>query len=144
MRVEDILRIKGNRVVKVSPSETIAVITKLMIDRGIGAVIVVDDTGALLGVLSERDIVLGLSRYADDVLNLTAEMLMRSDVSTCHPSDTLLHAMALMTDRRVRHLPVLGDAGDLCGIVSVGDAVKGRIDEIESEAKALREYIAMA
>lgn len=144
MKIEDILRIKGTHVISVAESESVAVVTKLMKERGIGAVVVASPGGELLGILSERDIVLGLAEHADDVLHCTAGSLMRQNVSTCHPSDTLLHAMELMTDRRVRHIPVVNDAGNLCGLVSVGDAVKGRIDEMESEASALRDYIAMA
>lgn len=144
MKVEDLLRAKGGEVVTMPREETIATAGMRMMEARIGAVVICDADHRPHGVLSERDIVHGLSKHGEAVLSMTIGSLMQPRVVTCTPQDSLLRVMALMTDRRVRHVPVVDDAGRLCGIVSVGDAVKGRMEEIETEAKALRDYINMA
>ena len=90
--------------------------------------------------MSERDIVYGLAKHGAPILSKPVKDVMTSDVNACSPQDTMFRAMSMMTGRRVRHLPILDD-GKLSGIISIGDAVKARIEEIEAEAKALREYI---
>ncbi len=144
MKVEDLLHAKGSEVVTMAAGETIAVAGKRMMDARIGAVVICDAEGRPQGVLSERDIVHGLSRHGEAVMSMSIGSLMQARIVTCTAQDSLLRVMALMTDRRVRHVPVVDPAGRLCGIVSVGDAVKGRMEEIETEAKALRDYINMA
>ncbi len=144
MKVEDILRTKGARVVTVGADERIADAAKLLMRERIGAIVVCDPQQRPRAVLSERDIVHGLSTHGAEVLHMPIDALMHVDVVTCSLQDSLLKVMAMMTDRRVRHLPVTDKDGRLCGIVSVGDAVKGRMEEIEAEASALRDYIATA
>ncbi len=144
MKVEDIIKVKGDAVFTLPAEEIVATAAKRMMERGIGAVVVCDAEGRPRGVLSERDIVHGLARSGREVLGMSIGMLIQSQVTTCNPSDSLLKLMALMTDRRTRHVPVTGSEGRLCGIVSIGDAVKARMEEIEAEARALRDYIAMS
>lgn len=109
-------------------------------DKRIGAVVVSSDGTGVLGILSERDIVHGLAERGTAVLESMVEDLMTSDVETCSLADTDREILALMTDRRFRHLPVVDD-GALAGIISIGDVVKSRLDEIMREAEALRDYI---
>ena len=99
--------------------------------------------GAVLGIVSERDIVNGFVERGRDLSEATAADLMTADVLTCTPADTIAQLMSTMTERRIRHLPVVDESG-LCGIVSIGDVVKNRLDEIEAEAEALREYVTTA
>src|SRR5439155_27146714 len=109
----------------------------------IGALIVSEDGDAVEGVLSERDIVAALAEYGGDLLSRTVGEIMTRNVVTCEPSDTVGELMAEMTNRRIRHFPVVAD-GRLCGIVSIGDLVKNRLDEIEFEASSMRSFIAGA
>jgi CBS domain-containing protein len=141
MKVEDILKDKGPRVVTLTTESTVAQAAKVMIQERIGGVVVCDAEGKLRGVLSERDIVQGLNDYGEKVLPMKIGDLLGKHTVTVGPGDSLLKVMALMTDRRVRHLPIVDEEGHLSGIVSIGDAVKSRIEEIEAEAKTLWEYI---
>ena len=141
MKVEDIIKNKGARVVTLTTEGTIAQAAKVMIQERIGGVVVCDGDGKLRGVLSERDIVQGLATYGEKILPMKIGELMQKPIVTTNPGDTLLKVMALMTDRRVRHLPVVDEEGHLHGIISIGDAVKSRIEEIEAETKTLWEYI---
>ncbi|MCC3306598.1 CBS domain-containing protein [Sneathiella sp. HT1-7] len=141
MNVAGILKVKGGNVITTSPSDSIAAVSNILGEKRIGAVLVVDGSGKLCGVLSERDIVRGLSESGDGCLKLLASDLMTSDLVTTSPSETIDNVMALMTEKRIRHLPVLED-GKLAGFISIGDVVKSRMDEVEREAAALRDYIA--
>lgn len=141
MNVAGILKVKGSDVITTSPSDSIAAVSNILGEKRIGAVLVVDGSGKLCGVLSERDIVRGLSESGDGCLKLLASDLMTSDLVTTSPSETIDNVMALMTEKRIRHLPVLED-GMLAGFISIGDVVKSRMDEVEREAAALRDYIA--
>lgn len=141
MNVAGILKVKGNDVITVVPSDNIAAVSNILGEKRIGAVLVVDKSGKLCGVLSERDIVRSLSESGDGCLKLLASDLMTSDLVTTSPSETIDNVMALMTEKRIRHLPVLED-GKLAGFISIGDVVKSRMDEVEREAAALRDYIA--
>ncbi len=114
-----------------------------MKDERIGVLVVCEDDIEVLGIISERDIVRGLADHGLDLLDMRVDELMTREVSTCAPTDRTGQLMAKMTDRRISHLPVI-DSGALCGIVSIGDVVKVRLDEIESEASALREYVSGA
>ena len=140
MDVAGILRAKGAQVWTVPPETTVADAVALLHTHEIGALIVGDGTTAPAGIISERDVVTGLADRGADFLNCTLDECMSSPVLTCAPSDSDREIMALMTDRRVRHLPVVED-GKLCGIVSIGDVVKSRIDGIMAEADALKDYI---
>ena len=140
MNVETILKTKGREVIAVSRSESVASAAETLHRRGIGAALVLGDGGAVEGVISERDVVRGLASYGGVVLGMKVAELMTVDVLTCEPSDSVDDIMAVMTEKRVRHLPVLRNE-KLVGVISIGDVVKHRLAEIESEAKSLREYI---
>lgn len=140
MGIAAILIDKGHDVATVGPDETVGTIVAELTTRRIGAVLV-REGDQLIGVVSERDIVRGLALHRGAVLALAARDVMTSPVITIAPSDSVAHAMELMTGRRVRHLPVM-ESGRLCGLVSIGDLVKRRIEEAEQEALALKDYIA--
>ncbi|TXL70377.1 CBS domain-containing protein [Vineibacter terrae] len=141
MFVSDILQNKGTRVVAVTPDETLASAIATLSARRIGAVLVLDVDKSLVGILSERDILHALARRAGDAFGLRVEEVMTTPVVTCGPDHTVEHVMALMTEGRFRHLPVV-QRGVLMGIVSIGDVVKWRLDETRQEAEDLRQYIA--
>lgn len=138
--VSAVLNHKGRDVVTVTPHQTVAEVVKVLVANRIGAVPVVDEDGLLLGIISERDIILGLSEQAGAVLALPAEQLMTRQVKTCSPEDQLVEIMQVMTLQRVRHLPVVRN-GALHGIISIGDVVKQRLDELQFETDELRRYI---
>ena len=143
MDVRTILKAKGNRVLSVAPSSTVAEAASILERERIGSVLVLDGSGRLVGVLSERDIVSGIARSGANCLELKVESVMTRNVVTCRQEDSVNTIMALMTERRVRHLPVM-DGDELIGIISIGDVVKHRLAEVESEAQSLREYITTA
>jgi len=143
MNVQTILRNKGRSVTTIRPDATVETAVDLLHARGIGALVVSEDGESVDGILSERDIVHALSRYGDALLPLLVEAVMTRPVVTCDPDDSIAALMAEMTNRRIRHFPVVRDER-LCGIVSIGDVVKSRLDEIEFEADSLRSFIAGA
>ena len=143
MNVHTILRDKGKSVATIHPDATIDRAVAVLRLRGIGALVVSDDGENVVGILSERDIVDALGRYGDSLLAVKVSEVMSCPVVTCEPEDSVADLMAEMTSRRVRHFPVL-ENGRLCGIVSIGDLVKSRLDEIEYEAHSLRSFIAGA
>jgi len=142
MKVETILKAKGGHVVTVQPNATVgAAIRRLKLER-IGALVVSQNGVELQGMISERDIVLGLAEHGGGLLDLQVADLMTREVRTCTPQDSIKHLMGEMTRSRVRHLPVI-EHGKLVGIVSLGDVVKNRLEEVELEASVLRDaYIA--
>jgi CBS domain-containing protein len=139
-KVSGILRHKGNQVVTVAPGQTIASVASVLTANRIGAAPVINDEGRLVGIISERDIVRGLSENGAPTLAFSAERLMTREVTTCSPEDPLVDLMGVMTNQRIRHLPVV-ENGVLLGIVSIGDVVKQRLDEIQFEVEELRRYI---
>ena len=139
MIVRSILKSKGGKIESVAPATSILDVSKILQQKRIGAVLVMDGQ-EIKGVLSERDIVRGICTYGADVLTRPAGDLMTRQVVTCEMDDTVHALMELMTNNRIRHLPVL-DQGRLSGIISIGDVVKNRIAETEMEARALKEYI---
>ena len=143
MNVATILKAKGTDVATVSSDTKISAVAGTMKDQVIGALVVTGHDARLLGIISERDIVHGLVEHGRDLVDARVGDLMTVDVLTCAPEDRITKLMARMTERRIRHLPVVED-GALCGIVSIGDVVKNRLDEIEAEASALREYVTTA
>ncbi len=142
MTVKEILDVKGADVVTVDVRTTVTELGKLLTRKNIGAALVLD-TGRLMGVVGERDIVQALSSRGVDILEWPVTELMRTPVITCSPDDPVTGLMATMTQRRVRHVPVLSE-GRLVGVVSIGDVVKHRLKEIEDEAQVLRDYITLA
>jgi len=139
MKIAEILQGKGRAVASIHPEQTVASAVHEMKQRGVGALVVSRDRAHLAGIVSERDIVRAL---ADDrgVLDRPVAEIMTTNVVTCTREHTVTHAMALMTHRRHRHLPVL-DGDELVGIVSIGDLVKARLDELEMESRVLRDAV---
>lgn len=141
MNVETILRSKGGRVTTIRSDATIADAVEALRQHGIGALVVSDGDGSVDGILSERDIVAALADDGALLLSRPVAEVMTRAVLTCEPQDTVAELMAEMTNRRIRHFPVV-ENGKLCGIISIGDVVKSRLDEIEFEASSLRSFIA--
>lgn len=141
MNVETILRTKGRDVAMIGPEATIGEAVQRLGARGIGALVVSQDGTQVDGIISERDIVRGLADHGAALLSERVGDLMTRRVHTCAPEDAVEDLMGMMTQKRIRHLPVVKD-GALCGIVSIGDVVKNRLDEIEFEASSLRSMIA--
>ena len=139
-KVSDVLRHKGDRVVTLMPQQTIAAAVQLLTKNRIGAAPVVDEQGRIVGIVSERDIIRGMSEHAGALLALPVDQLMTREVKTCLPEDRLVDLMNVMTLQRIRHLPVVHKGG-LCGIVSIGDVVKQRLEEVQSEVEDLHRYI---
>ncbi len=138
MKVQDILKAKGRRVVTVTPGATIHSLVRLMRLERVGAVVVSKDGISLDGIVSERDVVVGLGEYGERLLDRQVSDLMTQSVRTCAPGDNIKDIMRTMTTNRVRHIPVVDD-GRLAGIVSIGDVVKNRLDDMELEANVLRD-----
>jgi CBS domain-containing protein len=143
MNVEAILQSKGKEVATIRPDETVGAAVDALISRNIGALVVSRDGWSVEGIVSERDIVHALLRHGAVLTSVNIAEVMTQPVVTCRPADSVADLMAEMTNRRIRHLPVVQD-GRLCGIVSIGDLVKNRLDEIEYEARSLRSFIAGA
>ncbi|MCP3690376.1 MAG: CBS domain-containing protein [Gammaproteobacteria bacterium] len=142
MTLGELLRIKGTKeVLKMGTNDSIAKAATLMTENKVGALLVEDANAQIVGILSERDIVGGMGKHGADLHDVRVTELMTADPIRCCPSDTVLQAMAMMTDRRFRHLPVFDDE-KLVGFISIGDLVKCRIAEVQLEAEAMRQYIA--
>lgn len=141
MTVQAILNVKGKDVVSVLPTDRVSSAVVTMMRHGIGAVLVRDEVGAVVGILSERDVMRGIARDGQGCLEALVGSLATREVVSCRPEDGIGHLMALMTSNRFRHLPVMRD-GTLAGIISIGDVVKHRLAEVETEARSLREYVA--
>jgi CBS domain-containing protein len=140
MHVADILRTKGNKVVTVRPDLPIEHLAQRLRLEGIGAAVVSKDGATIDGIVSERDIVRALAEYGATGLPAKAAAdVMTKAVVTCSPEDTISHVSKVMTKRRIRHLPVVVDQ-KLAGIVSIGDIVGHRLDELELETNVLRDY----
>jgi CBS domain-containing protein len=143
MTVKAILARKGYNIVAIEPSATLAAAAKLLAERRIGAALVLGVEGRVSGILSERDIVRALAERGAAVLEERVDQVMTRKVFTCTESDTVAQVMEQMTAGKFRHVPVV-EQGRLIGIISIGDVVKYRLHEIETESNALREYIATA
>jgi CBS domain-containing protein len=140
MNVATILKQKGRSVTTVPPTMTLHEVANRLAQRRIGALVVVGAHGQIEGIISERDIIRVLSEAGANCLSRPVSEAMTRQVVTCQETDTLDEMMAMMTQRRFRHLPVVTD-GDLVGIISIGDVVKHHVAEIEMEATAMRAYI---
>lgn len=139
--IASILAGKGTAVVVIAPDTTLTEAARLLTERRIGAVAVVDPDGGLAGILSERDIVRAVAARGAAALTAPASSAMTAKVVTAEPGDRIDAALARMSDRRIRHLPVMQE-GKLVGFVSIGDLVKAQIDLALAEADAMRAYIA--
>jgi len=140
MILADLLRGMTHDVIKIKASDSIADAAIAMTENKIGALLVQDGSDNIVGIISERDIVGGMGPHGADLHDVPVSELMTGDLIKCAPGDTVLEAMAMMTDRRIRHLPVY-DGDDFIGFVSIGDLVKCRISEVQAEAEAMRQYI---
>ncbi len=143
MAVSHILGVKGRNVITVRPTDTVDAVIKLLGEKRIGAVVVTDLAGHIAGIVSERDVVRHIASEGAAVLSKLASAIMTKNVHTCQDGDSEQELMALMTTRRIRHLPVVKD-GRLNGMISIGDVVKFRIETIEREAEDMKAYIAGA
>ena len=141
MTIAAILKQKGDAIAHVAPTEPVPAVARLLHGKRIGAVLVLDSAGQVMGILSERDIVAHIARDGAAALERTAAQLMTTVLHTATRQTTVPEAMALMTERRVRHLPVVED-GRLLGIVSIGDVVKAHADLQAQEVDSLKAYVA--
>lgn len=141
MNVASILKHKGRDCATIAQDQPVKEAVRLLAEKKIGALVVVDGAGDIAGIVSERDIVANLADGSAELLAAPVSRIMTRDVFTCSPSDSTEQLMSQMTNSRIRHLPVK-ENGKLAGIISIGDVVKWRIAEVESRAEALREYIA--
>jgi CBS domain-containing protein len=138
MKVASILKAKGSTVVTTPPRTSVATATRRLRDQHIGALVVSEDGATVLGLITERDIVHGLADRGPSLLELPVSLVMTRTLVTCTPDDDITTVMSRMTRLRVRHLPVV--VGErLQGIISIGDVVKHRLDELQTEANVLRE-----
>jgi CBS domain-containing protein len=139
MLISDILRRKGSDVITIPSGATVPELVAKLAEHKIGALVVVED-GRTAGIVSERDVVRRLHRAGARVLELPVSELMTTDVISCAPTDSVDDIGAAMTDRRIRHMPVL-DGGELAGIVTIGDVVAARIADLEQTRGQLESYI---
>ncbi len=139
MIIADILRRKGSSVVTTGPEATVSELVASLAEHKIGALVVVQD-GQTVGIVSERDVVRALHRLGGQVLEQPVSQLMTSEVVSCGPDDPVDDIGAAMTERRIRHMPVLAD-GELAGIVTIGDVVAARIHDLEQTQGQLESYI---
>ncbi len=138
MKVAEILTQKGQNVISVRPTESIETLAHRLRLARIGAMVVLGEGGALDGIISERDIIHGIAEHGAHCLELTVADLMTTRVLTCTPDDNVTRIARTMTESRIRHLPVV-EGGNLVGVVSVGDVVKNRLEEMSLEASVLRD-----
>ncbi len=143
MNVAQLLGDKGHEVISVQPHRTLAEATKILSERRIGSVVVMGADGAVVGILSERDIIRALGEDGPAALDMPVSRAMTAKVVTCRLQTSIDELMEIMTSGRFRHVPVV-ENGRVAGIVSIGDVVKHRVAEVEAESRAMRDYIAMA
>jgi CBS domain-containing protein len=141
MRITDVLRHKGDKVVTIGPDEPVRHLLDLLAEHRVGALIVAGSPGAVDGIVSERDVVRWLQREGEAILDGPVSRIMTAEVHTAGPHDTVDDLMLQMTDNRVRHLPVMDDEGLMVGIVSIGDLVNQCIAELRIERDQLTAYI---
>ena len=139
MRVSDILKTKGSAVKTISSTATLRALAHALRTESVGAMIVTDGKGGLQGIISERDLARGLAEFGADIPAMAVSDLMTRAVVTCAPDDSVAAVSKIMTQRRIRHVPVVVD-GALVGLVSIGDVLKHRLDEVQLEANVLRDY----
>src|SRR5262249_33754478 len=140
MFVSDILSQKGGLVYSVTPATSVAEVAQQLSSRRIGSVLVLSDQSAVVGIISERDLVRAVATHGAKALELEARQVMTRDVVTCDPDNSIHQAMQALTHGRLRRQPVVHH-GELLGLVSIGDVVKARLEETQYEAEALKAYI---
>ena len=141
MTVAHILAAKPNELISLNPSVTLHEVSKTLAKHRIGAVLMLNGDSSIAGIISERDIVRALAEHGPEAMALAAERFMTRELITCTPEDTTHGVMEIMTNGRVRHLPVMA-GGQLTGFISIGDVVKHRIAEVVNEAEEMKRYIA--
>ena len=141
MSVRSIIDVKGDAVETIASTAQVSAAVSQLRAKRVGALVVCDQERTVAGILSERDIIRGLAEHGDGALDMHVKDFMTATVSLCNPDDTVAQVMQKMTDGRFRHMPVVID-GKLSGIISIGDVVKKRLSEMETETAAMREYIA--
>ena len=141
MRIADLLRTKGSAVATVTPETTVTTLLAGLAEHNVGAMVVVTPDGSIAGIVSERDVVRRLNERGPSLLEGTVSEIMTKLVASCGPDDSVDQLSVLMTERRIRHVPVLVD-GRLAGIISIGDVVKNRMEQLEQSQEQLQAYIA--
>ena len=141
MLVSALIKEKGAGVITTGPATTVSEVADIIARERIGAVVVTEQDDQVVGIISERDIVNGLSKRGTGLLDLPISDVMTRDVFTCATTEDVNQLRREMTNRRARHIPIV-EEGKLIGIISIGDIVKNRLDELESETKQMRDYIA--
>jgi CBS domain-containing protein len=142
VRIQSILSQKGAFVASIGPDASVFEASRALSEHRVGALVVSTDGASIEGILSERDVARSIALHGERAVSMSVADLMTADVFTCSPQDTVDHLMGMMTERRVRHLPVIDDSsGALLGIISIGDVVKHRVGELEQEAQTLHQYI---
>lgn len=138
MQVSQILKTKGSAVKTIRPEAPVRAVAQALRSEGVGVMVVTDEVGTLKGIISERDLARGMADLGESLFHKTAADLMTPDVVTCTPDDTVAGIARVMTQRRIRHLPVM-TGRKLVGLVSIGDVLKHRLDEVQLEANVLRD-----
>lgn len=141
MHVHNLLKSKGTAVATIDPDASLTAATASLRDHGVGALVVSRDGRTIEGIISERDVVRALAAHGASTLGRDVSSAMSTTVTTCRGDDTVDQMMAMMTDRRIRHVPVVDDDGHLAGIISIGDVVKARVGQLEIENDQLHDYI---
>ena len=141
MQISQLLRHKGREVATIDGSESVRTALGVLAEKGIGALVVSSDGRHVDGIVSERDVARGLHSHGAGLLAEPVSSLMTAQVHTCTPASSVHDLAQTMTDHRVRHVPVVDDDGVLVGIVSIGDVVKARLDELEAEQRHMVDYI---
>lgn len=141
MLISDVLRAKGHAVATVRPDDTVATLLALLAERRIGALVVSQSGTDIAGIVSERDVVRHLGTAGGALLDQPVSAIMTADVITCSASDTVESLAATMTERHIRHVPVVDQDGVMVAIVSIGDVVKSRISQLTAERDHLTAYI---
>jgi CBS domain-containing protein len=142
MRISEVLHAKGADVITITPDDTVRTLVALLTEHNLGALVVSTDGTTVEGIVSERDVVRGLAS-GPEILDAPVRQIMTTEVITCQPNEHVNTLMHLMTEQRIRHVPVVVE-GRLSGIISIGDVVKSRIGELEFERDQLTNYVAGA
>lgn len=141
MKLETILNAKGHEIASIAPTATVRQLVADLAQHGVGALVVSEDGESVDGMVSERDVVRKMATEGAAVFDLQVSAIMSRVVQCAPPDAKVVDIMALMTERRVRHIPVVDDSGEMVGLVSIGDIVKNRLGELEGERDALIQYV---